>query len=182
MTGSGLWAFIVELVGLVIIGAIIFAALDYMDVDGRFKNIAKLAIGGVLVLALLAAIGGVLGFGGGGAIITPGALIQFAITVIVLLVVWWIICSWVLPWIASWFPPLAGLMEGIKFIVSAIMLIVLLYAAAALLFGGQLGISSPFQFGEHQRHSSLSGYERSTARLMPAVPSYAPEPSARIAA
>ena len=27
MSGSGLWAFIVELVGLVIIGAIIFAAL-----------------------------------------------------------------------------------------------------------------------------------------------------------
>ena len=49
MSGSGLWAFIVELVGLVIIGAIIFAALDYMDVDTRFKNIAKLAIGGVLV-------------------------------------------------------------------------------------------------------------------------------------
>ena len=52
-----------------------------------------------------------------------------------------------------WLPPLAGLMEGIKLIVSAIMLIVLLYAAAALLFGGQLGISSPFQFNEHQRHS-----------------------------
>src|ERR1700689_2885744 len=134
MTGSGLFDFLIAIVELIIVGAIIFAGLDFIVTDERFKKIARLAIGGVLVLAFLFAIKAVL-FGGGGAFaISPVGILYFAIGVIVLLCVWYLI-NLALDFMATFFPPIGAFMVAIKFVVSAIMLIVLLLLAADLLFG-----------------------------------------------
>jgi len=141
MTGSGLFDFVISLFELVIVGVIIFAGLDFIATDERFKKIAKLALGGVIVLAFLFAIKGVL-FGGGGAFaITPVGILYFAIGLIILLVVWYLIII-ALDAMVGFFPPLAPFMEAIKFVISAIMLIVLLLLAADLLFGAGVMIHS----------------------------------------
>ena len=151
MSGSGLMDFLIVVVGLFIVGAMIFAALEFIATDPRFKKIAQLAVGGVLVLAFLFAVKGVLFGGGGAAGITPSGLIQFAIGVIVLLVVWFIINA-VLDWAAGWFPPLAAIMAIVKFVVAAIVLIVLLILAADMLFGaGTVGSFSPFRADRHSQ-------------------------------
>ena len=176
MTGAGLWNFLITIVGLIIIGVVIFTAMDFVVTDERFKKIAKMAVGGVLVLALLYAIGGVLGFGGGGAAITPLGLIYFAVGVIVLLVVWYLITK-CFDMAVGWFPPLGPLKDIIMFVVSAIMLIVLLLMAANLLFGAALGVGgySPFR-GE--RHGSLSGNEWAAAGQVRELRGHAPGRSA----
>ena len=149
MSGSGLMDFLIVIVGLFIVGAMIFAALEFIATDPRFKKIAQLAVGGVLVLAFLFAIKGVLFGGSGAGTITPSGLIQFAIGVIILLVVWFIINA-VLDWAATFFAPLGPVMAIIKFVVAAIVLIVLLILAADMLFGaGTMGSFSPFR-GEHR--------------------------------
>jgi hypothetical protein len=157
--GQGLWNFIVALVGLVIIGAIIFKGLEFIEVNAKFKEIAKYAIGGSLAFALLLAFGGIFGFGGGFTI-EPVQIIYFAITVIVILVAWYVLITWVLPLMVYWFPPLGGAVEGIKFVVSAVMLIVILLAAAALIFGAELGFNLPFRAGgfQQQRHGALPSH------------------------
>ncbi len=141
MTGSGLFDFLIAIVELIIVGAIIFAGLDFVVTDERFKKIARLAIGGVLVIAFLFAIKAVL-FGGGGAFaISPVGILYFAIGVIVLLVVWYLI-NMVLDMMAGFFPPLGQFLVAIKFVVSAIMLIVLLLLAADLMFGAGIMLQS----------------------------------------
>lgn len=156
--GAALFNFAITFVGLCIVGYIIFLVLDAMEVDARFKNIAKAAVGGCLALAILMSLGGVFGFGpGGGFTISPVAIIYFAATSIGLLAVWWVVVNWILPAAARFFPPIAPLIDGLKFIISVVILIVLLLAGATLLFGGQLGLASPFRFGDQQRHGSLQG-------------------------
>ncbi len=141
MTGSGLFDFLIAIVELVIVGAIIFAGLDFVVTDERFKKIARLAIGGVLVIAFLFAVKAVL-FGGGGAFtISPVGILYFAIGVIVLLVVWYLI-NMALDWAAAVFPPIGPFLVAIKFVVSAIMLIVLLLLAADLMFGAGIMLQS----------------------------------------
>jgi hypothetical protein len=157
MTGAGLWGFLITIIGLLIIGVIIFTAIDFIVTDERFKKIAKLAVGGVMCLAFLMAIGSVLGFGGASAQITPLGLIYFAIGVIVLLVVWYLITKF-FDMAANWFPPIAPLKDIIMFVVSAIMLIVLLLMAANLLFGAAIGGSSYSPFRSSERHGSLLGH------------------------
>jgi hypothetical protein len=153
--GPAIWNFVIAFFGLCIVGYIIFLVLDRMEVDAGFKQIAKAAIGGCIVLAILMALGGVFGFGpGGGFTISPAAIIYFAATAIGLLAVWWIVVNWILPACARFFPPIAPLIDGLRFIISVVILIVLLLAGAALLFGGQLGFSLPFP-GGGQRHGSL---------------------------
>jgi hypothetical protein len=151
--GQALWNFGIAFVGLCIVGYIVFLVLDRMEVDAGFKQIAKAAVGGCIVLAILIALGGVFGFGGAGFTISPISIVYFAATAIGLLAVWWVVVNWILPACARFFPPIAPLIEGLKFIISVVILIVLLLAGAALLFGGQLGLSSPFPGG--QRHGSL---------------------------
>jgi hypothetical protein len=153
--GAALWNFGVAFVGLCIVGYIVFLVLDRMEVDAGFKQIAKAAIGGCIALAILIALGGVFGFGGGNFTVSPISIVYFAATAIGLLAVWWVVVNWVLPAVARFFPPVAPLIEGLKFIISVVILIVLLLAGAALLFGGPLGLSLPFQPGAGQRHGSI---------------------------
>lgn len=137
MTGSGLFDFLIDIVGLVIVGAMIFAALEFIATDARFKKIARLAVGGILVLLFLLAVKGVLFGGAGAAVMTPTGILYFAIAVIVILVVWFII-DLALSWCASVFPPISPFMGAIKFVVAALVLIAILVAAANMLLGGSM--------------------------------------------
>ena len=134
MTGAALFDFFIEIFELVIVGAIIFAGLDFVATDERFKKIARLALGGVLVLAFLFAVKGVLFGGAGSFAISPVGILYFAIGVIVLLVVWYLVLL-AIDLMVKWFPPMAAWVEALKFVVSAVILIVLLLLAADLLFG-----------------------------------------------
>jgi hypothetical protein len=146
--------FLITLVGIIIIGALVFLAIDFISTDERFKKIAKLAVGGVLLILFLVAVKGVL-FGGGGAAITAAGFITFAIGVIVVLVVWYIITK-VLDLILSWVG-LGALRDIILFVVGALVLIVILLLAANMLLGGG-GSFGRFQFERHGQlidHSSI---------------------------
>jgi hypothetical protein len=133
--GAALVDFLITLVGLIFIGAMIFMAIDFISTDERFKKIAKFAVGGIIVILFLFAIKGVLFGGGGAALITPLAMLYFAIAVIVILMVWFLI-DWFLGWAAGFFPPIGQFMAVIKFVVGALVLIAILVAAADLLIGG----------------------------------------------
>lgn len=141
MSGSSLWTFVINFVELLICGAIIFAGLDYVMSDERFKKIARLALGGVIALAFLFALGGLFGFGGGAFAISPLGIIYFAIGMILLLVAWRLILL-ALDAAISFFPPLGAYKDTIIFVLSALMLIMFLLLAADLLFGAGIVIHS----------------------------------------
>ena len=141
--GSALIDFLITLIGLVFIGAIIFMAIDFISTDDRFKKIGKFAVGGILVILFLLAIKGVLFGGGAAAILSPLGMVYFAISVIVILVVWFII-NWFLGWVGGFFPPIGQFMDVIKFVVGALVLIAILIAAADLLLGGGSGMGRVF--------------------------------------
>lgn len=133
MTGSALMDFLIGVVGLCLIVGLFFFAIDYMSPDERFKKIARWAVGGVALLAFLVAIKGVL-FGGGGALaVTPIGLIEFAIGLLVIMVVLYIIYL-VIDFIAP--DPFRG---PVKYVIGAVALIALLVIAERALFGGGLG-------------------------------------------
>ena len=146
--GSALIDFLITLIGLVFIGAIIFMAIDFISTDDRFKKIGKFAVGGILVILFLLAIKAVLFGGTAAAILSPLGMVYFAIAVIVILVVWYLI-NWFLDWAGGFFPPIGQFMQVIKFVVGAVVLIAILVAAADLLLGGGAMLGSGF------RHSSL---------------------------
>jgi hypothetical protein len=141
MTGSGLMDFLIAVVGLCIIVYLIFLALDFIAPDERFKLIARYAVGGTALLVFLVAIKGVLfGGGGGGMAVTPLAVIEFAIGLIVVMVVLYIIYM-VIDFLAP-----ANLAVPIKYVIGALALIAILVVAERALFGGGLGfIPSSFQ-------------------------------------
>lgn len=134
MTGSALMDFLIACVGLCIIVYLIFLALDFIAPDERFKQIGRYAVGGVALLVFLVAIKGVL-FGGGGAMaISPVGIIEFAIGLIVVMVVLYIIYM-----VVDQLAP-GGLAVPIKYVIGAIALIAILIVAERALFGGGLGL------------------------------------------
>jgi hypothetical protein len=146
MTGSALMDFLIAVVGLCVIVYLIFLALDFIAPDPRFRLIARYAVGGTALLVFLVAVKGVL-FGGGGAMaITPLAVIEFAIGLIVVMVVLYIIYM-VIDLLAP-----GNLALPIKYVIGAIALIAILIVAEKALFGGGLGFisGSGFQLGNHQ--------------------------------
>jgi hypothetical protein len=146
MSGSGLMDFLIEIIGLLIVGTMIFLAIDFISTDERFKKIGKLAVGGVLLLLFLIAVKGVL-FGGGGTAISVAGLISFAIGVIVVLVVWFIITR--VLGIFLGYMGLTGSGDIIQFVIGALVLIVILILAANMLLGGGSGNFFHFQLGRH---------------------------------
>jgi hypothetical protein len=138
--------FIIALVGLAIIVAMIFLALDRIARDGFLRQISKIAIGGCAVLILLIDVRGIFFGGGGAGTISPSALIEFAIGVIILIAVFflldWALTLWtyVTPWI-----------EIINYVLSVLMIILILVLAEQALFGGGLGIvpANTFQSSQH---------------------------------
>jgi NADH:ubiquinone oxidoreductase subunit 6 (subunit J) len=157
MSGSGLVQFIVNLISLLAAGGIFFLAIDRVAPDAFFARIAKIAIGALLLIALVLTVAAVFGLAGG---VTVSALgvVWFAIAVIVAVAILYII-NLVLDWVATqmgggpWITP-------VKYILGTIVLIGLLLVAANSLFGYRISSlrseSEPFRaiaavtFGDHR--------------------------------
>ncbi len=135
--------FLIACVGLCLVVGIIFLALDYIAPDERFKQLGRWAVGGVALIAFLVAIKGVLFGGGGGIGVTPVGLIEFAIGLIVLMVVLFIVY-----YVVDWLAP-ANFSVPIKYVIGAIALIVVLILAEQALFGGGLGMLRSGGSGMH---------------------------------
>lgn len=132
MTGSALMDFLIAVVGLCLIVGLIFLALDRIAPDDGFKKIARWAVGGAALIMFLLAIKGVLFGGGGGIGVSPLGLISFAIGMIVLLVVLYII------YMAVDFLAPAEFVVPIKYVIGALAIIAMLYLAEQVLTGGAL--------------------------------------------
>jgi hypothetical protein len=141
MTGAGLWQFLLTCVELLFIGAMVFLGVDYLPVtDPNFKVIAKYAIGGVLVLYFLIAVGAVFfGIGGATVVLTPLALLILAIAIIALFVVIYIVNL-----IVNAFAPEPA-KAIINYVVGAVAIIIMLSVAAQALSGGTLLSGSGFR-------------------------------------
>jgi hypothetical protein len=127
--------FVIAVVGLAIIVGMIFLALDRIAKDDFLKQIGKIAVGGCAVLILLLDLRATFFGGGAGAagIISPVALIEFAIGVIVLIAVFFLLDMAVAKFLPQW-------ASIINYVLSVLMLILLLVLAEQALFGGGLGL------------------------------------------
>lgn len=132
MSGSGLVQFLINIIALLAAGGIFFVSIDKVAPDEFFAKIAKIAVGALLLIALIVTVAAVFGLAGGVAI-APAGIIWFAVAVIVAVVVLYVL-NLIVDWIASnmGFGTLAA---TIKYVLGAIVLIALLLAAANLLFG-----------------------------------------------
>jgi hypothetical protein len=165
---SGVFNFFIILVELCVIGALIFAAIDFIATDERFKKIAKIAVGGVLVVLFLFAVKAVFSGGEGGMNLTPLGFLYFAVGVILTLLVWYVIDA-ILGYIAaSWAPFLAPALGIIRFVLAGLMLVVILLIAANVLFGASIG-GSTFRFSEG-RHGSLLTPDWSPTGFVQGIP------------
>lgn len=132
MSGSGLVQFLVNIIALLAAGGIFFLAIDKVAPDDFFAKVAKIAIGAMLLIALVLTLAAVFGLAGG-VTVSPLGVVWFAVAVIVAIVVLYII-NLVLDWVATqmgggaWVTP-------VKYVLGAIVLIGLLLAAANTLFG-----------------------------------------------
>ena len=128
MTGSALFDFLIACVALVGAIYLFYYAIDDMSPNETFTKIAKVAIGVAAAVAFILACKAVL-FGGTGLVVSPLGIIFFAIGIIVVLVV-----LYVVKLLVGKFLP-AELAEPVLFIIGALCLIALLYLAATTLFG-----------------------------------------------
>lgn len=137
--GGAFINFLIAIVGLAIIVGMIFLALDRIAKDDFLKQIGKIAVGGCAVIILLLDLKATFFGGGGAGSISPMALIEFAIGVIVLIAVFFLIDMAVAKWLPQW-------ASVINYVLSVLMLILLLVLAEQALFGGGLGIVSGQNF------------------------------------
>src|SRR5215831_5485655 len=132
MSGSGLVTFLVNIIAILAAGGIFFVSIDRVAPDVFFAKVAKIAIGALLLIALVVTVAAVFGLAGG-ITVSPFGIVWFAVAVIVAVVVLYII-NLVLDWVAQnmgggpWLVP-------VKYVLGAIVLIGLLIAAADMLFG-----------------------------------------------
>ena len=139
MSGSGLVQFLVNIIALLAAGGIFFLAIDKVAPDAFFAKVAKIAIGAMLLIALVLVLAAVFGLAGG-VTMSPLGVVWFAVAVIVAVVILYII-NLVLDWVASnmgagpWVTP-------VKYVLGAIVLIGLLLAAANTLFGYRIAAMS----------------------------------------
>ena len=143
MTGSALMDFLIAVVGLCIIVYLIFLALDFISPDASFKQVGRYAVGGAALLVFLVAIKAVLFGGSGGLGVSAVGVIEFAIGLIVVMVVLFIIYL-VIDRIAP-----AELAVPVKYVIGAIALIAILILAERVLFGGGVGFVSSGPNGFH---------------------------------
>jgi hypothetical protein len=158
---GGLWSFVITCVGLALIVGLIWVAIAMLEVDEGFKNIARLAVGGLALLIFLIAVGAALGLGGSGMVaISPVALIEFAIGLIVVLVV---------IYIAKLVITRFGVMvTEINYVLAAVALIVILIMAGKALFGGGLGFIPSGSFGSSGKRSDSVPYISAPASIIQA--------------
>src|SRR5262245_3998874 len=137
MSGSGLIQFLINIVAILAAGGIFFVSIDRIAPDEFFAKISKIAIGALLLIALIVALAAVLGLGGG-VVISPLGIVWFALAVIVAVLILYLI-NLVIDWVGRnigpgsppWILP-------VKYVLGAIVLIALLVAAANMLFGYRL--------------------------------------------
>lgn len=136
MSGSGLVQFLINIIALLAAGGIFFVSIDKVAPDPFFAKIAKIAIGALLLIALIVVIAAVFGLAGGLSV-SPLGVVWFAVAVIVAVVVLYVI-NLIVDWIARnmGMGEIAGV---IKYVLGAIVLIALLLAAANFLFGMKMG-------------------------------------------
>jgi hypothetical protein len=164
MTGSGLIDFLINIIVLFAAGAIFFISIDKIAPDEFFAKIAKIAIGALMLVALIVVVASVFGMGGGLKVSAQGVL-WFAVAVIVAVVVLYVL-NMAVDWIATnmGFPQLAA---AIKYVLGAIVLIALLIAAANFLFGFKIG---NFRVGEiREGDRPGTGYVTASAGYLPGV-------------
>jgi hypothetical protein len=132
MTGSALFDFLISIVAL---GGAVFlfmAVIDGISPNPLFTRIAKIAVGVAALIAFLFSIKGVFFGGGGGALaISAVGIIYFAIGILVMLVVLYLVKM-----VIGWFGLPPEIAEPVLFVIGAIALIALLGLAATTLFGG----------------------------------------------
>jgi hypothetical protein len=134
---SGLVQFIVNIIAILAAGGIFFVSIDRVAPDAFFARIAKIAIGALLLIALVVTVAAAFGLGGAGVSVSPLGVVYFAVAVIVAIVVLYVI-NMIIDWIGVQMgaQPWVG---AIKYVLGAIVLIGLLIAAADLLFGVHIG-------------------------------------------
>jgi hypothetical protein len=132
MSGSGLVQFAINIIAILAAGGIFFLSIDKVAPDGFFARIAKIAIGALLLIALIVTVAAVFGLATG-VTVSPLGIVWFAVAVIVAIVILYVL-NLVLDWIAANMGggPWIGV---VKYVLGAIVLIGLLIAAANLLFG-----------------------------------------------
>jgi hypothetical protein len=138
MSGSGFVQFLVNIIAILAAGGIFFASIDRVAPDAFFSKIAKIAIGAMLLIALVVTVAAVFGLAGG-VIVSPLGVVYFAIAVIIAVVVLYLI-NLVIDWIAGQMasgqqPANVGWVVPVKYVLGAVVMIGLLVAAADLLFG-----------------------------------------------
>ena len=132
MSGSGLVNFVINIIAILAAGGIFFLSIDRVAPDPFFAKIAKIAIGALLLIALVVTVAAVFGLAGG-VTVSPLGVVWFAVAVIVAVVILYII-NLVIDWLAQnmgggpWQVP-------VKYVLGAIVLVGLLIAAADFLFG-----------------------------------------------
>lgn len=133
MTGSALFDFIITLIVLFATGTMFFIVIDKAAPDATMNRVAKIAVGTVFAVIILFAIKGLL-FGGGVLALSAGGIIKFAIGIIIVLVVLYLL-DVAIGFIAGMVgETLAGI---IKVVVFAIILIALLVLVDQTLMGGK---------------------------------------------
>jgi hypothetical protein len=132
MSGSGLVQFIINIIAILAAGGIFFVSIDKVAPDPFFAKIGKIAIGALLLIALVIAIAEVFGLAGGVSV-SPLGVVYFAIAVIVAVVILFIV-NLAIDWIGGQMGEV-GWIVPVKYVLGAIVLIGLLIAAANLLFG-----------------------------------------------
>lgn len=160
--GAGVINFIINMVVLFAIGIMFFLAIDWIALDERFKKIAKVAVGCVLVVIFLMAINSVLFGGGGTTAISPLSLIEFGIGLIVVLLVLYLVNL-----VIDRFAP-AEIAEPLKYVIAALALIALLAIAGKALFGGGFGLRDMNMGGRRGALEQQAPF-RVTDRSPPAV-------------
>jgi hypothetical protein len=147
--GSALVTFVVNIIAILAAGGIFFVSIDRVAPDAFFSKIAKIAIGALLLIALVVTVAAVFGLAGG-ITVSPLGIVWFAVAVIVAVVILYII-NLVIDWIGAnmgggpWVVP-------VKYVLGAVVLIGLLIAAANFLFGYRVGVGN--------LHSSIPKIER----------------------
>jgi hypothetical protein len=134
---SGLVQFVVNIIAILAAGGIFFVSIDRVAPDPFFAKIAKIAIGALLLIALVVTVAAVFGLAGG-VTVSPLGVIWFAVAVIVAVVILYVI-NLVIDWVGANMGG-GGWVNAIKYVLGAIVLIGLLIAAADLLFGQRIAL------------------------------------------
>jgi hypothetical protein len=133
---SGLVQFVINIIAILAAGGIFFVSIDRVAPDAFFAQIAKIAIGALLLIALVVTVAAAFGLAGG-LTVSPLGVVYFAIAVIIAVVILYVI-NLIVDWIGAQMGA-AQWVGSIKYVLGAIVLIGLLIAAADFLFGVRFG-------------------------------------------